>query len=293
MTGPQIAWLPDGKRLHMNHGPIDLIVEGFGEPDEVRAAYEQAASRFQTILQELVDELPALRRQSSDLPRAFAGPTARRMELAACRFADRFVTPMAAVAGAVADEMLAALSAGRQLERAYVNDGGDIAIHLAHGQSMTAAIGGKGDGFADRAVIRHSDSVRGVAASGWRGRSFSLGIADAVTVLAADAATADVAATLIANAVDLPGHPAIRRQPANAMQPDTDLGDRPVTVDVGPLSRADVATALEAGAEFARQLQARGSIAAAALFLAGEARIVGDVRASAVARSNTLEPAHA
>ena len=51
--------------------------------------------------------------------------------------------------------------------------------------------------------------MRGIATSGWRGRSFSLGIADAVTVLAATAAEADAAATVIANAVDLPGHPAI------------------------------------------------------------------------------------
>ena len=49
--------------------------------------------------------------------------------------------------------------------------------------------------------------MRGIATSGWRGRSFSLGIADAVTVLAATAAEADAAATMIANAVDLPGHP--------------------------------------------------------------------------------------
>jgi ApbE superfamily uncharacterized protein (UPF0280 family) len=32
-----------------------------------------------------------------------------------------------------------------------------------------------------------------------------------VTVLARDAATADAAATLIANAVDLPGHPGVER----------------------------------------------------------------------------------
>ena len=40
--------------------------------------------------------------------------------------------------------------------------------------------------------------VRGVATSGWRGRSHSLGIADSVTVLAATAAMADAAATVIA-----------------------------------------------------------------------------------------------
>ncbi len=37
---------------------------------------------------------------------------------------------MAAVAGAVADHILAAMIAGRRLAKAYVNDGGDIALHL-------------------------------------------------------------------------------------------------------------------------------------------------------------------
>ncbi|RWG08581.1 MAG: UPF0280 family protein, partial [Mesorhizobium sp.] len=111
----------------------------------------------------------------------------------------------ATVAGSVADEVLAALLAGRRLERAYVNNGGDSAIHLGKGGTITLAIAGTGHGMADRITIRAEDGVRGVATSGWRGRSFSLGIADAVTVLARTGAEADAAATLIANAVDLPG----------------------------------------------------------------------------------------
>jgi hypothetical protein len=144
-------WLRQLRRLHMNHGPIDLIVEAFGPEEERRAAYAQAAARFQTILEELVAELPELRRPASrDVPRVFAGPTARRMEAACVPLAERFITPMVAVAGAVADEMLTALVAGRTLKRAYVNDGGDIAIHLAPGQSMRLAIAGTGHGLSDR-----------------------------------------------------------------------------------------------------------------------------------------------
>ncbi|MGB3389204.1 MAG: UPF0280 family protein, partial [Pseudaminobacter sp.] len=213
MTGPQVAWLPDGRRLHLNHGPIDLVIEAFGTEAERRAAYEQAVARFETILTELVAELAELRRPASATPRAFHCSTAQRMERAVCRHAPVFITPMAAVAGAVADEMLAAMCAGRLLDKAYVNDGGDSAIHLADGSTMKAAIAGTGHGFADRITIGFSDPVRGMATSGWRGRSHSLGIADAVTVLAKTAAEADAAATLIANAVDLPGHPAVRRVP--------------------------------------------------------------------------------
>ncbi|TIM97311.1 MAG: UPF0280 family protein, partial [Mesorhizobium sp.] len=205
MNGPQAHWLADGRRLHLNHGPIDLIIEAFGDAAERRAGCAQAVARFQTILTELVEELPELRRPASLTPRVFAGPTARRMEAAVAPLAESFITPMATVAGSVADEVLAALLAGRRLERAYVNNGGDSAIHLGKGGTITLAIAGTGHGMADRITIRAEDGVRGVATSGWRGRSFSLGIADAVTVLARTGAEADAAATLIANAVDLPG----------------------------------------------------------------------------------------
>ena len=80
-----------------------------------------------------------------------------------------------------------------------------------------------------KVTVRAHEPIRGVATSGRHGRSFSLGIADAVTVLAADAAGADAAATVIANAVDLPGHPAIKRVPASDLEPESDLGSRLIT----------------------------------------------------------------
>ncbi|RUT84032.1 MULTISPECIES: UPF0280 family protein [unclassified Mesorhizobium] len=294
MQGPQANWLQDGKRLHLNHGPIDLIVEVFGEADECRRAYEQAVARFQTILMELVEELPELRLPAFFLaPRTFAGPTARRMEAAVMPLAECFITPMAAVAGSVADEMLAALLAGRKLERAYVNNGGDCAIHIGRGQSMGLAVAGTGNGMADRITIRAEDGVRGVATSGWRGRSFSLGIADAVTVLARTGAEADAAATLIANAVDLPGNPAIKRIPAHELSPDSDLGARLVTHGVGTLALGEVARALDNGLAVAEDFRRRGLIAGSALFLGGEARISGSVALAAPNKSSREEVAHA
>lgn len=207
----------------------------------------------------------------------FTGPTARRMEAAVAPHAETFITPMAAVAGSVADEVLAAMLAGRRLTRAYVNNGGDSALHLAAGRSMRLAIAGTGHGFADRITIRAEDPVRGVATSGWRGRSFSLGIADAVTVLARSGAEADAAATLIANAVDLPGHPAVIRRPARDLAPDSDLGDRLVTTDVGALMPDEITDALARGLAVAEDFHRRGLIAAAALFLAGQSRICGPI----------------
>ncbi|MGX9142548.1 UPF0280 family protein [Mesorhizobium sp. 128a] len=294
MQGPQVQWLQDGKRLHLNHGPIDLIVEAFGEEDECRAAYDQAVARFQTILIELVEELPELRLPAFFLaPRSFAGPTGRRMEAAVMPLAECFITPMAAVAGSVADEMLAALLADRKLDRAYVNNGGDSALHIGKGQLMSLAIAGTGNGMADRITIRSADGVRGVATSGWRGRSFSLGIADAVTVLARSGAEADAAATLIANAVDLPGNPAIKRIPAQDLAPDSDLGARLVTQAVGTLALGDVERALDNGLAVAEDFRRRGLIAASALFLGGETRISGSMALAAPNKSPGKEVAHA
>ena len=181
------------------------------------------------------------------------------MAAAVLPFGDRFITPMAAVAGAVADEICHEMTVGGGLRRAYVNDGGDIALYLSPGTSFDVGVVAVPErpALLGKATLRSDDPVRGVATSGRHGRSFSLGIADSVTVLAADAARADAAATLIANAVDLPGHPAIRRMPASELDPDSDLGERMVTVEVGALGSDEVARALERGVDEAERMRAR------------------------------------
>ncbi len=268
MQAAQASLLPDGRRLHLHHGPIDLIVEAFGAPEEVRQAYLQAKERFQTILEELVEELALLRAPlGPDLP-LLEGKVAREMcAAAAAQHRPAFVTPMIAVAGAVADEILAALVAGRQLERAYVNNGGDAAFHLTKDSRLTSAI----FATAAKVTLTAEAPARGLATSGWRGRSWSLGIADSVTVLAETAAKADVAATLIANAVDLPGHALIERAPAASLDPDCELGELPVTLSVGALTRGEARAALYGGLKAAEPLRRQGLILGAALFLQQEA----------------------
>jgi ApbE superfamily uncharacterized protein (UPF0280 family) len=263
------ARFPDG-RLHLQHGPIDLIVEAFGARDEVEAAYRQAIDRFGDILPTLVRELPILRRPVGEAYPLLQGPVARRMGEAVWPHRAVFITPMAAVAGAVADEMLQAMLAGRTLDKAYVNDGGDIAIHLSPGHSLRAGIFSQA---VDGAVtLTHDRPVRGIATSGRGGRSFSLGIADSATVLARTAAAADAAATLIANAVNV-DHPAIERRPALDLDPDSDLGDLPVTVTVGNLPRGAIDAALDRGLAEARRQRLHGMIDSAAISLSGQWRI--------------------
>jgi uncharacterized protein len=275
---PQIRFLADGRRLHLQDGPIDLIVEASGREAEVRAAYDAAARRFAGLLDELCAELPVLRQEADPARCVLQGVVARRMHTAVAPFAsEHFITPMAAVAGAVAEEILGAMTGAAQLDRAYVNNGGDIALHLADGERFTVGLLDRPDaqGLMRTITVDADDPVRGVATSGRHGRSFSLGIADAVTVLARTASKADAAATIIANAVDLPGHPAVVRAPAHDLQPDSDLGARLVTRDVGELSDSEISDALDAGAACARELLSGGSIEGAALRLLGETIVVG------------------
>ncbi len=275
MTGPVGRLLADGRRLHLQHGPIDLIIEAWGSADEMTRAYGQAAKRFETVLDELVDELPALRQPVGDT--WFVGDIARRMKAAVAPHSETFVTPMAAVAGAVADEVLAALVRDRRLEKAYVNNGGDIALHLSPGTSFDVGmVSSQAAPALDGGLtLSYADPVRGIATSGYGGRSLSFGIADAVTVLAPSAAAADAAATLIANRVDLPDCAAITRAPAHDLDPDSDLGGRLVTVAVGPLSANQMDRALAAGGRAAEVMAARGLIHAAALSLNGRFRFAG------------------
>ena len=259
--------LADG-RLHLQHGPIDLICEAWGPPDLVAIGYQRACTRFDGLLAELSAELPALRHENA----ALTGPIALSMARAVAPFRPMFITPMAAVAGAVAEAVLAAL-VGPDIRRAYVNNGGDIALHLAQGEHLVCAVAGADS----KITVRDRDAARGIASSGWRGRSWSLGIADQVSVLAKTAAMADAAATMIANAVDLPGHPAVIRKPATDLQTDSDLGTRLVTVAVGHLTRPDVCAALARGEAAANAYRNAGLIESAALFLQGESRIVGSL----------------
>ncbi len=269
MSGPVAARTADGSRLHLQHGPIDLIIEAWGEPVDVADAYQRAWERFQPLLDELVAELPMLRRPLDPTVAGPSSPVGRRMAAAVRPFGDRFITPMAAVAGAVADEICTEMVAGGDLRRAYVNDGGDIALHLSPGETFDVGLVPVPNrpSLLGKATVRADEPVRGVATSGRRGRSFSLGIADAVTVLAEDAARADAAATLIANAVDLPGHPAIRRVAASDVEPDNDLGARLVTAEVGALELDEVERALGRGVEEAERMRADGLIVAAVLCL--------------------------
>ena len=282
-TGPQFAWLNRRRTLHCNHGPIDLLIQVDGSTAQRRRAMQAAIECFMDILPDLTTELAQLRAgvDSIEMPR---GSVARRMVQACLPFSDERVTPMAAVAGAVADEVLDEMRTVADCRRIWVNNGGDIAFCLAQGQRFRCGlvpdlVTGRCDSHIE---LTCTDGIAGIATSGSAGkggggRSFSLGIADSVTVLAASAARADAAATLIANHVDLPGHHAVKRGAARDIDPDSDLGQRQVTLSVDRLTSNEITTALEAGVSYARCCLSAGRIAAAILCLRGQKRVVGSL----------------
>ena len=287
-------------RWHFQHGPIDCIVAAEGEAGAAAECIDHAWSRFRGVLDELVAELPMLRADLS-LPTAASiaprGSVARRM-VAACRphaKEGRFITAMAAVAGSVAEALIASFDDPR-IHCAYVNNGGDIALVLNGGAHYDVGVVSdliapslghpeRSEGprlpptLAGRFRLTAESAVRGIATSGWRGRSFSLGIADSATVLAATASAADAAATLVANAVDI-DDARIARAPASSLRDNSDLGDRLVVRHVPALPDRLVHDALDRGATEARAQIRAGRIIAAVLSLQGRWRVVGDVEAT-------------
>lgn len=278
MSGPLEARLADG-RLHLQHGPIDLVIGIDGDPDSVERAERAMRERFASVLDELVGELDRLRRDVRD-PVEVVGAVARRMVERASSLCDGdFATAMVAVAGSVADTVADAGWASAPLHRLHVNNGGDIALRQAQGASTVVGVVDEvvTGRLAGRLHVAGDSGIGGVATSGWGGRSMSLGIADAVTVLAVDAASADVVATLVANAVDLPDHPAVLRRPARTLRDDSDLGDRPVTCGVGNLTDDEIEAALDAGAARAAIAVTHPEVSAIVVSLRGRRRIVGEM----------------
>ena len=275
---------PRNDRLYLQHGPIDIIAH-VEAPEEIRLhLYSCAKNRFNTILDELVAELDLLRLPWSINNPVPQGSIAKKM-LAAVSDSQVFITPMAAVAGSVADEVLNTLlfeakkqdSFLKQIKKMYVNNGGDIAFWLNQGSSYSVGVVDNA-GIPElntKVCLPYESPVRGIATSGWRGRSLSLGIADAVTVLAGSASVADVAATLIANDVNIK-YQGIEKRPASEVKDDSDLGRIPVTVHVPPLPKEQTSKALHQGLRTARKFIKAGKIEAAYLSLQRQRLVIGN-----------------
>ena len=237
----------EDNRLFLRHGPINIVLEAIGIDKDL--AYQNVKGYFETLLEQLVLDMELLKEEVV-FNRKFNNNISQSMQDATERYSPAFITPMAAVAGSIADNILRVLINNTNLEKAYVNNGGDVSFYLNKNQIMKTSLAAIPNMIAE---IKYKDKSRGIATSGWRGKSFSRGIADSVTVLADNAAMADAAATMIGNAVDIYNHPKIKKQPANEMYEDSDLKNLLITVEVGLLTKVEIKEALKNGYQTALQ----------------------------------------
>lgn len=222
-----------------------------------------ALSDFQRYLKKRADELTLMHSLPRTVARCLAAAQAVAGEL----------TPLAAVAGAVADEV-ADYTVAQGADRVIVNNGGDIALRLAPGQKARVGLRAPQEDGLPRPELSGvlkvdaGSGIGGVASSGWAGRSLSPGVADLVTVWAKSAALADAAATWIAGRTDADGSVACRAL-AETVDPATDLSGTQVTTSVPAMSFEAKRRALTAGLQTAQNLVASGAILGCRLELQG------------------------
>ncbi|MFZ5633487.1 MAG: UPF0280 family protein [Bacillota bacterium] len=241
--------LAPGKVL-VDYGPVSMVIEAGGSGGPMTAAALKGAETAVRQLEALSGVLDRARVLARDALTDGADPAVLNRMIEVTRATgEPDITPMAAVAGAFAEQALEG-AAGEGATRIIVNNGGDIAIRLGKGESIRVGIvtdlaSGKVTHFID---LKGEYGLGGIATSGFGGRSFTKGIASAVVVLAGTAAQADACATMVANAV-YAGHPGIKLRKAEELDPLTDIRGQVVVEKVGRLDGPTVRKAIASGQE--------------------------------------------
>jgi hypothetical protein len=278
MWESRIVILGDASAL-VESGPMRMFIEGSAEGPPRPGLCEQAARASLRCLQEIADHRKAMSAAARDIPEPPRDLLIHAMWEAALVVGDRDLTPMAAVAGTIADAA-ADLLMQWGLTRVIVNNGGDIAIRLKQEERVT--VGVRPDvtkpEITHRIALAPEMDIGGVCTSGLGGRSFTRGIASAATVFAGRAAVADAAATAVANATFVQAR-SVRTCRADLIDPDTDLQGVEITIEVGDLSKEEIETGLRQGITRAEELAARGVIKGAVIAIQGCVRATSRLRA--------------
>lgn len=276
---PSINRLP-GERLHLRHGPVSIVLKLWAAPEVMRQAHRLVMRHFPKIMPELEDEADELAKPLQKAAK-FQSKIAQHMADAAAAFGSATVLAADALPGAVADEVLRIMAAAGPMDRAYVNNSGDIAFHLEPGQALKYGTDGDVSDaanavIANTIVLTSAMGLGGIACTGSAvpGRSLSMGVAERVVVFAKTGAMAAAAATLVAHAVSIDSK-AITRKPAAKVDAGSGLGDQLVVTKVGKLNSDEIDAALDAGAVVAHSLIAQGMIGGAVLALQDTVRTVG------------------
>lgn len=263
-------------RIYVDNGPVQMTIyaerKGILMPKKVNKAGEN----IESILLSLIKVLPLAKKPWPELPAGMSLPKVlKKMHDAAKATGDPTMTSMCAVAGSFAD-LTADYLVEKGATKVLVNNGGDIALRLKLGAETNLGIADKVGGHAFyKMTIAANQKIGGVATSGLGGRSFTLGVADAVVVLASTAALADACATYIANTTSI-SSPFVTKQKASELDWDTDIPDLMVTTSVGNLKNEEIELALEQGYRSAVALLEKDVIKGCLIFVKGRCRYCPD-----------------
>ena len=236
MSYEQTITLLDEETVLAECGPMRLVIRAWQDNQPQTTLCRQAAQVSFSYLEDIAEHQATLSQSAAQIASMPTDELAQRMIHSVNVIGEADLTPMAAVAGTIADAVADWLFE-RGSTKVVVDNGGDIAIRLSAGQTVTVGIRPQINSF-DISHIAQLDDRQpswGVTTSGQGGRSFTRGIASAVTVMATRASMADAAATSIANACFVKDD-SIIQMPAEQIDPNTDLKGVNVTVDVGPLN---------------------------------------------------------
>lgn len=228
--------LPDGAVM-AECGPMRLVISAAVGKVTQRETAVQAAETSFTYLERIARLRGVLSRRMDEIPKDLEDSLGLQMVRSVLAVGDEDLTPMAAVAGTIADAVADYLFA-RGMSKVVVDNGGDVAVRLRRGASVRVGIRPE-VGRQDITVVIALDSRSGswgVTTSGFGGRSLTRGVASAVTVIARSASVADAASTAIANASFVTDDGVIQRR-AEEIEPQTDLVGLPVTVKVAQLAQ--------------------------------------------------------
>jgi ApbE superfamily uncharacterized protein (UPF0280 family) len=264
-------------RIDLTDGGLAASIVVDASPGAVEAARRAASAVFVGLAARLAVEVEASRVPARPDGTTLVDPLFRRMWRAVRPFSDVPVAPIVARDGAIAEEILAAVTAAAHLDRAVVTVGGAVALHLTPGFGFRAGLPLAAGEPAATVEVRPGDMVRGIGTAAGAELRPLFGIAETVTVSAQTAARAAAAAAVIADSVDLPGHSAVTRVPADLLDPGSPWGARPVVRAVGRLDADDVAAALAAGRMSAERMIEAGTISGCVVALRGELLTLGRV----------------
>ena len=232
--------IKDGK-LFIENGPTNIIAEAFSI--EKKAIYNLICEYSSKFLKDISQEIETLKKPTSEKNK-FKSEIANTMFNSTKLFLPNFITPMASVAGSISELLLLKVLEKFNVDKIYINNGGDISLYISKNEKFNFSIGGETSFIVEYANIK---GLGGIATSGWKGRSFSMGIADSVTVIANKASVADSAATLICNKIDLKNSNKVKKINANNLYEDTDLKNKLITVSVENLTEYEIKEAIIKG----------------------------------------------